>query len=225
MPPAMAKSKPKGREGRHSRSRNTTPSSSVSAPLTSIVPSYTAFLDIPISNLEIPTNISYDLVLERHGGVGGIPDPNHLETISNDLKTLAALANTRSDANTKGMRELSDRRKQVIEEVREREREQVVRDRADEERKSVKREAEEDDDRDKKAGKPPKKKKERSTVREERPLTHGAHGIARQDGLDLPLEGTLRYTAISPLSYTTQRNWLLRGSLSSSSFVAQPFCE
>ncbi|KAL9126330.1 MAG: hypothetical protein Q9217_004595 [Psora testacea] len=191
MPSAVAKSKPKGKEGRQSRSRNTTPSSSVSAPLTSTMPPYTAFLDLPVSSLEIPTNISYDSVLERHGGGGGIPDPNHLETISNDLKTLAALANTRSDTNSKGMRELSERRKQILEQERERERErereQAARVRADEERKSVKREAEEEEDRERRDAKL-RKKKERSAIREERPPSHGAHGLARQDGLDLPLE-------------------------------------
>ncbi|KAL9103602.1 MAG: hypothetical protein Q9163_001366 [Psora crenata] len=188
MPAAMGKGKPKGKEGRQSRSRNTTPSSSVSAPLTSTLPSHTPLLELPLSTLEIPTNISYDSVLERHGGGGGIPDPNHLVTISNDLKTLAALANTRSDANTKGMRELSERRKQVFEREREREREQTARDRAEEERKSLKREADdEEEERERRIGKL-KKKKERSTAREERPLNHGAHGLARQDGLNLPLD-------------------------------------
>ena len=191
MPPAVTKSKPKGREGRQSRSRNTTPSSSVSAPLTSSTPSQTAFLDLPLSNLMVPTNISYDSVLERHGGGGNIPDPTHLDTISKDLKTLAQLATARGDANTKGMRDLSDRRKQIIEEERERERE-LARIQAEEERKNLKREAEDDEDeRQSKAGKQ-KKKKEHSVTREERPPNHGAHGLARQDGLDLPLEGMLQ---------------------------------
>ena len=199
----VGKSKPKNKEGRQSRSRNTTPSSSVSAPLTSTISPHSAFLDLLVSSLEIPTNISYDLVLERHGGGGGIPDPNHLETISNDLKTLALLANTRSDANTKGMRELSERRKQAIEAERERERDQAAKDLAEEERKSLKREAEEEEeDRERRIGKT-KKKKERSTVKEERPLNHGAHGLARQDGLDLPLEGALQsFDAMSAIFNT-----------------------
>ena len=205
MPPAVGKTKPKGKEGRQSRSRNTTPSSSVSAPLTSTIPSHTAFLDLPVSSLEIPTNISYESVLERHGGGGGIPDPNHLETISNDLKTLAALANTRSDVNTKGMRSLSERRKQILEQEREREREQVARNRADEERKSLKREVEEEEEeeeeRERRDGRV-KKKKERSTGRGERPPKHGAHGLARQDGLDLPLEGGLRSLLLHTCHFT-----------------------
>ena len=186
MPPAVGKSKPKGKDGRHSRSRNTTPSSSVSAPLTSSTPSFTAFLDIALSSLMVPTNISYDSVLDRHGGGGGIPDPTHLETISGDLKTLAQLAEARSNANNKGMRDLSERRKHFIEEERELEREQANLD-AEEARRNVKREEEDERERTGRA-----KKKERSRVREERPLAIGAHGVARQDGLDLPLEGTWR---------------------------------
>lgn len=197
MPPLVGKSRPKGREGRQSRSRNTTPSSTVSAPISSITPSNTGYLDIPIGNLVVPTNINYDDILERHGGGGGIPDPKHLETIANDLKTLAALARTRAESCDGGMRELVRRRKEAVEEAREQE--QAARDREEKEKEkerekltqSVKKEVEDEENaRESKSGKP-KKKKERSVAREERPLTHGAHGLARQDGLDLPLKGVL----------------------------------
>ena len=138
----------------------------------------------------VPSNISYDSVLDRHGGGGGIPDPTHLETISNDLKTLAQLAGSRSDANTKGMRDLSDRRKQVLEEERDREREQA-RLEAEESRKNIKKEADEEEKSNRKVEK--SGKKDRSATREERPPARGAHGLARQDGLDLPLDGTCLY--------------------------------
>ena len=149
----------------------------------------------------VPTNISYDSVLDRHGGGGNIPDPTHLDTISRDLKMLAQLATARGDANTKGMRDLSDRRKQILEEEREREREQA-RIQAEEERKNLKREAEDDEvERESKAGKQ-KKKKEQSVPREERPLNHGAHGLARQDGLDLPLEGMSKCSLIQLVKHS-----------------------
>ena len=138
----------------------------------------------------VPTNISYDSVLDRHGGGGNIPDPSHLEIISKDLKTLAQLATARGDANTKGMRDLSDRRKQIIEEEREREKEQA-RVQAEEERKSLKREAEDEEEERERSLALSKKKRESSIVKEERPPNYGAHGLARQDGLDLPLEGML----------------------------------
>ena len=190
MPPLVGKSKSKGRDGRQSRSRNTTPSSSVSAPA---VPSHTAFLDILIGNLMVPTNISYDDILERHGGAGGIPDPSHLNTMVKDLKQLSELASARSDTCNSGMRALSQKRKEALDE--EIQREQDARAREVEEAEALttlKKEVEEEDDeiRGRKGGKV-KKKKERSSVREERPLNHGAHGLARQDGLDLPLKGTL----------------------------------
>ena len=186
MPQLVRKSKSKGRDGRQSRSRNSTPSSSVSAP---VVPSHTAFLDIPIGNLMVPTNITYDDILERHGGAGGIPDPNHLTTMAKDLKQLSELAAARNETCNAGMRALSEKRKDALDEERQREQ----RAREAEERESLhimKREVEEEEDeiRGRKGGKL-KKKKERSSVREERPLAHGAHGLARQDGLDLPLKG------------------------------------
>lgn len=139
----------------------------------------------------VPTNLTYDDILERHGGAGGIPDPSHLTTMAKDLKQLSELASARQDTCNAGVRALSRKRKEMDEE---RQREQETRTREVEEKESphmLKKEVEEEEDeiRGRKGGKP-KKKKERSSVREERPLAHGAHGLARQDGLDLPLKGT-----------------------------------
>lgn len=201
------KSKPKGREGRQSRSRNTTPSSVVEVPLSNMNPSNTAYTDIPIANLMIPTNVSYDDILERHGGNGGIPDPSHLNTMAKDLKQLGDLAISRGNVCNAGMRVLADRRKVAIledERGRERERwerEQATRARESEERRTLKREAEEEDDARERKGSKNKKRKERSTVREERPPNHGAHGPARQDGLDLPLEGELQNVSLRCLHH------------------------
>ncbi|MCJ1378839.1 Transcriptional regulator [Xylographa soralifera] len=184
MPPLGGKGK-KGKEGRQSRSRNTTPSSVASASA-SVVSAYTAYLDIAISHFTIPNNILYDDILERHGGSGGIPDPQHLETLANELKTLSQLAEARHNACDGGMRKLSERRKERIEE--ERELDQAIREAED--KANLKRAAEDEElDRDRKGGKM-KKRKERSAIREERPLTHGAHGVARQDGLVKPSDTT-----------------------------------
>ncbi len=185
MPPSGGKGKGKGRDNRSSRSRNTTPSSVVSAGAN--MGSNTAYLDIPITSLMVPTNITYDDILERHGGGGGIPDPKHLEALAADLKTLSMLAETRGKACYKGMSELAARRKdRLLEGEREKER---VRREADEKEK-MRKDAEELDDRSGKKGSKIKKIKERSVVREERPLTHGAHGVARQDGVDTQMTGT-----------------------------------
>ena len=199
MPPQIAK-KPKGREGRQSRSRNTTPSSAAELSTTSIIPSNTAYTDIPIGSLQVPSNITYDDILERHGGAGGIPDPSHLTTLSKDLKHLGDLATARGDACNQGMRVLAEKRKGLImaeEREKELEREQALRARESEERKNLKREAEDDEEsKERKGAKLKKQRKERSTAREQRPLNHGAHGLARQDGLDLPLEGEPRFCSV-----------------------------
>ena len=177
MPPIGGKGK-KGKEGRQSLSRNTTPSSVVSASA-SVMSAHTAYLEIAISHFTIPNNVLYDDILERHGGSGGIPDPQHLETLANELKTLSQSAEARQNACDGGMRKLSERRKERIEEERELEHAS----REAEEKANLKRAAEDEElDRDRKGGKM-KKRKERSTIREERPLTHGAHSVMRQDGL------------------------------------------
>ena len=159
--------------------------------MASPIPTKTAFLDIPISDLAIPTNVKYEDILERHGGNGGIPDPKHLETIADNLKMLAKLAQSRTKYNDMGMRALSVKRKEALEQEREREMEA----RELEIKELAKRQAEEEEAaREKKNGKA--KKKDRSRVRNEkpqdRPLNHGAHGLVRQDGSNLPVKGMLQ---------------------------------
>ncbi|KAL9103554.1 MAG: hypothetical protein Q9187_008995, partial [Circinaria calcarea] len=88
------------------------------------------------------------------------------------------------------MRELSVRRKER--EAEERDREKANREA--EERESRKRAAEDEEESRARKGGKLKKRKDRSSIREERPLTHGAHGVARQDGLDL----TSKANSISP---------------------------
>lgn len=186
-PPLGGKSKPKVRDGRQSRSRNTTPFSNVSIPISVAVPAATAYLGVSIANLSDSTTINYNNILEQHSGGGGIPDPKDLENMANDLKTLSVFADTRCDACDGAMRELSKRRKEKVED--DKEREQVRRDA--EEKGSSKRLAEDEEEaRGRKGGKLKKIKKEGGIIKEERPLTHGAHGLARQDGIDLPVKGT-----------------------------------
>lgn len=174
MPPPVGK-KIKGRDGRQSRSRNTTPSSVIEVSIPSIPPSITSFTELSIGDLMVPSNMTYDDILERHGGAGAIPDPNHLTTMARDLKQLYELATLRSNTCNHGMRILAEKRKVVIAEEREREREQeqARHVREAEERETLKREAEDEDEiRGRKGGKL-KKKNERSSVREERPPNHG----------------------------------------------------
>ncbi|EEH11344.1 ada histone acetyltransferase complex component [Histoplasma capsulatum G186AR] len=178
MPPPLAnKSKGKGREVRRSRSRNTTPSSASTNTVTGI-----GYLDNDISKILVPTSVQYSDILDRLGGSGHIPEPKALESLVEHLKTLSQLAETRGEACNAGIREISQKRKEVFEELRERE--QLDRDA--EERLRMKREADDDEDmgRVSKGGKL-KKRKDRGIARDERPLSNEAHGVAKQDGTDL----------------------------------------
>ena len=176
------KGKSKVKDNRQSRSRNSTPSSVLSAPTsaTAIASDATAYLKLPVGSLLIPNNLLYDDIVDRNGGNGGIPDPRHLEALATSLRTLSQLANTREQDCDKAMRELVGRRKQVIEEEIYREREA----RQAEERANLKRFAEEDGLEGSPKAAKIKKKKELSKIKEERPRAHGAHGVARQDGLE-----------------------------------------
>ena len=192
MPPLGSKGKSKSKDNRQSRSRNTTPSSVVSAP-TSIAAGSTAYLEIPIGSLMVPTNILYEDILERHGGNGGIPDPRNLESLANDLRTLSQLAAERERVCDGGMRELSGRRKLRIEEERSIE----LANREAEEKASLKRAAEDDElEKSSKAAKM-KRRRDQGKPKEERPLAHGAHGLARQDGLESMSKGTFRPSCAS----------------------------
>lgn len=177
--PLANKGKGKGREVRQSRSRNTTPSSGLSSSTTTGASSVSGYLDNDVSKLFSSSTVQYADILERLGGGGTIPDSKTLELLGEHLKTLSQLADARGDVCNAGMRELSQRRKEVLEDQQE----QMERDA--EERIKMKREAEDDEDgsRALKGGKL-KKRKERAS-KEDRPLAVGAHEITRQDGGEL----------------------------------------
>ncbi|KAI4237685.1 MAG: hypothetical protein LQ349_001665 [Xanthoria aureola] len=177
MPQLSGTTKAKSRDG---RSRNTTPSSNISIPIATNTSSQTAYLEVDLGKIMVPTNVTYEHLLNQHGGGQGIPDPSSLNQMVDNLKMLGQLATERAAACDAGMRELVNRRKQRVEEERQLEQEN----RHKEEKASLKRAAEEEEARGRKTPKPKKVKKERSSVREERPLAVGAHGLARQDGLD-----------------------------------------
>ncbi|KAF7713816.1 Uncharacterized protein PECH_005827 [Penicillium ucsense] len=183
--PSASKSKGKGRDPRQSRSRNTTPSTAVSMSTTSApAPPARRYLENDVSNLIGIAQEQYSNVLDLVGGPN-IPESRTLESLVEHLKSLSDMADARGEVCNAGMREMSQKRKNVMED-------QDL-DRENGERKKMKRETEYDDDPVHK-GKL-KKRKERSSAKEERPLSHGAHGVARQDGAETRVEG-----AISPLS-------------------------
>ncbi|KAH8700544.1 putative transcriptional regulator Ngg1 [Talaromyces proteolyticus] len=177
--PLANKSKGKGREARRSRSRNTTPSSGLSASTATGTSSVSGYLDNELSKLFSSSAVQYADILEQIGGGSNIPDVKTLELLKDHLKNLSQLADTRGDTCNAAMRELSQRRKEVIEDQRELELER------DTEERKMKREADDEEEghRALKGGKL-KKRKERPP-KEDRPLAVGAHEVARQDGGEL----------------------------------------
>lgn len=128
----------------------------------------------------MPTNVQYAEMLDRVGA-GPIPDSKSLESLMEHLESLSQLAESRGDACNSGMRELSQKKKEIAEEQEQFEHEVG-------EHLKVKREADdEESSRSSKGGKV-KKRKERDSD-EDRPLVYGTHEMARQDGAEIKIEG------------------------------------
>ncbi|KAL0264332.1 Transcriptional regulator [Diplodia seriata] len=169
MPSAQGKGKGKtgssSRDARRSRSRNTTPISSVSGVHQSVEPVTTSpsGMQSTLNHLGSPSSVFIEDIFNNGGHNAGIPSPEALHSMLEEVKNRFLPAQTtRSEANEKFMRHLMQRRKARLEH-------QHAEERAD-------REAEERKHKLKKA-----KKREPD---EDRPLAVGAHGVARQDGTD-----------------------------------------
>ncbi|KKK15007.1 hypothetical protein P175DRAFT_0530400 [Aspergillus ochraceoroseus IBT 24754] len=190
--PSANKGKGKGRDVRPSRSRNTTPSSSFSTAPTATSAPISSYLENDASKLLIPAPIQYAEILERMGGVGPIPDSKSLEALMEHLKALSQIAEARGDACNAGIRELSQKRKEVVDDS-------DIFEAAD---RKMKREVddEEEDSKAFKTGKLKKRKERGSSLKEERPLAHGAHEVSRQDGAETKVEG-----AASPASKKSKK--------------------
>lgn len=174
MPPGQ-KAKKGGRDVRRSNSRNSTPiSTGASITMPTSETTETALLEIPIKSLK---SSSYDDLVEQHTGAA-IPDSKGLDALIERLNQHILIVNERARVCDRGMRLLSANRKERAEEL-----ETERRDQERKERTRVSREAEEEE-RGRKASKM-KKRKDTSITREQRPLTHGAHGLAPQDGSNL----------------------------------------
>jgi transcriptional adapter 3 len=175
--PSAYKSKGKGRDARPARSRNTTPSNAGGIPAVA-APPIPSYLENDVTKLIDLANGQYTDLLDLVAGPN-IPDSKTLETLVEYLKSLSDMADARGEACNAGMREMSQKRKEVMED------QEISREIS--ERAKLKRETEDDDDLVHKAKL--KKRKERSSTKEERPLNHGAHDVARQDGAETKVEG------------------------------------
>jgi transcriptional adapter 3 len=122
MPPyAGAKSKGgKARDGRRSRSRNTTPSSVISAPAVS-GPATTPFLELDTSKLLINTASVYSDILEKLESKTSL-DPKQFQDIISQLNSLGDGAEKRSDLCSAAMRTLHEQYGELEAEQKEKER-------------------------------------------------------------------------------------------------------
>lgn len=189
MPPTN-KGKGKARDSKRSPSRNTTPSSRISASPALSAPPPPGYLDNDTSKILAPSTSPYADIVDRVGSGGPIPEQKSLQSLVEHLKSLSQAAEARGDACNAGMRELAQRRKEVHDDRRSQEQGERI----SEERVKMKREVEDDDEdsRATKGGKV-KKRKDRGVPKEERPLAHGAHGVSRQDGTSSKAEGELSF--------------------------------
>lgn len=164
--------KGRDRDVRQSRSRNTTPSlGSTSVPPPQIGHGETAYLELPVISFR-----TVDDVVENYGSA--IPNSRDLEALADRLKRLVDVVEARGAVCDRGMRMLSQARKERLEEIEA--------ERRDEERRErLKRDAADEEERGRNKAIKVKKRKDGSAAREERPLTHGAHGLAPQDGSNL----------------------------------------
>lgn len=172
MPPQSQKGQKgtgskKGRDVRQSRSRNTTPAlRGTSAP-----PDHTPYLTLPIESF-----VTVDDIIKDYGST--IPSSKDLEALLERLNRLVDIVEKRGSACDRGMRLLAQAKKDRHEEIEN--------ERREEERKErIKRDAADEEERGRNKANKLKKRKDLSTAREERPLTHGAHSLAPQDGANL----------------------------------------
>ena len=173
-PPSQKGTGKKSRIGQ-SRSRNTTPSligKDPPAPETAL--GETAYLELPIQSFRTSED-----VVEHYSSA--IPNSKDLELLLERLKRLVDVVETRSTVCDKGMRMVAQARKDRLEEIES--------ERRDEEHKErIKREAADEEERGR--NKANKIKKKKDLAKEDMPLTHGAHGLAPQDGSNLGKSGS-----------------------------------
>ncbi|KAF1988625.1 hypothetical protein K402DRAFT_391844 [Aulographum hederae CBS 113979] len=140
---------------KRSRSRNSTP---VSVVVETSVPSY---LQTHIGQLVAPPDSVLDSILDQNPASNAIPTATVLSSMLESVKQqLLGVAKGREEGSHKLMRELAQKRKERV-------------DNSHRERERAEKEAIEE------------RKKQKKIKKEERPLAVGAHGIARQDGVDV----------------------------------------
>ncbi|TAQ85320.1 hypothetical protein B7494_g6350 [Chlorociboria aeruginascens] len=164
----------KGRDARQSRSRNTTPSLGSNSLLSDSAE--TSYLELPTQSFRTGSVNE----IEQNGNSPTVPSGKDLDTLMERLQSLTEVVKTREIVCDRGMRLLAGIRKDRAEEIETERRDEEVKER-------IKRDAADEEERGRNKASKHKKRKDSSRAREERPLTHGAHGLAPQDGSNLEL--------------------------------------
>ncbi|KIW87436.1 uncharacterized protein Z519_12072 [Cladophialophora bantiana CBS 173.52] len=111
MPPLPGASKKKNRDGRRSRSRNTTPSSVLSAGTAPPGPTSTPLLELEVSKLLVSPKPSYSEIIDHLDTHGSKLEPKSLHDIIDQLKHLSESAEKRAESCEKAIRLIHDQKK------------------------------------------------------------------------------------------------------------------
>lgn len=124
MPPlgSASKSKGKTRDSRRSRSRNTTPSSVISAGTAPPGPTRTPLLELETAKLLVSAKPSYADITEYLESHGTRFEPKSLHEIIDQLKHLSDAAEKRAESCEKAIRVIHEQKKELESEQQERER-------------------------------------------------------------------------------------------------------
>ncbi|KIY02716.1 uncharacterized protein Z520_01181 [Fonsecaea multimorphosa CBS 102226] len=113
MPPLPGASKKKNRDGRRSRSRNTTPSSVLSAGTAPPGPTTTPLLELEVSKLLVPSKPNYAEIIDHLDNHGSKLEPKSLHEIIDQLKHLSESAEKRAESCEKAIRLIHEQKKNV----------------------------------------------------------------------------------------------------------------
>jgi transcriptional adapter 3 len=172
------KVKPPKPGDRRSRSRNTTPVS-VSATVESS--SNQTYFNTSITQLSLETPVELDHILDDGGSPLHVPNAGKLNYMQNRIKNeLVQYIKTRDDILDRVNRELARKKRENQERFAEKDQLDKARKEEDEKRRKLK-----------------KMTTKREPTEEERPLAVGAHGVARQDGVDVHKGKCILHTHIA----------------------------
>ncbi|KAJ9611257.1 Transcriptional regulator [Cladophialophora chaetospira] len=124
MPPlgSASKSKNKVRDGRRSRSRNTTPSSVISAGTAPLGPTTTPLLELEVSKLLVSAKPNYADIIDHLESHGSRFEPRLLSDIIDQLKQLSESAEKRAELCEKAIRVIHEQKKELDSDQQDRER-------------------------------------------------------------------------------------------------------